>query len=325
MRMEKEFGVRWCGLITCFDAKNWYYHDIVPKNWEVAEGRSEESLALIEENIFGITNKVAQAIARIKLNEPKNGIGYDVQFSGGKDSCVVYDLVKRAGVKYRVSYCLTTVDPPELVRFIKEQYPEVTWVKPKRTMWELIEKKGFLPIPQIRYCCKELKESFRPPDGGAIVTGVRWAESARRAKRNPVETCMSKAKSYFVHPIIEWSDDEVWEYIKKYNVSYCNLYDQGYKRLGCILCPFQSAKARARDIAEYPKYVENYKKAFFRSDNWKPAPLTETQRAEGLKPIVSKEEEWEWWLSQGYRNRKPTDVNSESLFEFRIDKDENFL
>lgn len=182
-----------------------------------------------------------------------------------------------------------------------------------------------MPIPQIRYCCKELKESFHPPDGGAIVTGVRWAESARRAKRKAVETCMSKAKSYFVHPIIEWSDDEVWEYIKKYNVPYCNLYDQGYKRLGCILCPFQSAKARARDIAEYPKYVENYKKAFFRSDNWKPAPLTETQRAEGLKPIVSKEEEWEWWLSQGYRKKKSAEVNCDSLFEFRIDADENFL
>lgn len=93
-------------------------------------------MALIEENIFGTTDKVAQAIARIKLNEPKNDIGYDVQFSGGKDSCVVYDLVKRAGVKYRVNYCQTTVDPPELVRFIKEQYPEVTWIRPKKTMWE---------------------------------------------------------------------------------------------------------------------------------------------------------------------------------------------
>lgn len=282
-------------------------------------------MALIEENIFGVNDKVAQAIARIKLNEPKNDIGYDVQFSGGKDSCVVYDLVKRAGVKYRVNYCQTTVDPPELVRFIKEQYPEVQWIRPKKTMWELIKQKGFLPTPQIRYCCKELKESFRPPDGGALVTGVRWAESARRSQRKPVETCMNKAKSYFVHPIIEWSEDEVWEYIKKYNVPYCKLYDQGHKRLGCVLCPFQNAKSRARDIAEYPKYVENYKKAFFRVADWKPPPLTEKQIAKGAKLITSKEEEWEWWLSQGYRKKKFAEVNSENLFEFRIDEDENFL
>lgn len=281
-------------------------------------------MALIEENIFGTTDKVAQAIARIKLNEPKNGIGYDVRFSGGKDSCVVYDLVKKAGVKYRVNYSQTTVDPPELVRFIKEQYPEVTWIRPKRTMWELIKDKGMLPTPFIRYCCKELKESFRPPAGGAIVTGVRWAESARRAKRKPVETCMSKAKSYFVHPIIEWSEDEVWEYIKKYDVPYCKLYDKGRKRLGCILCPFQNEKDRARDIAEYPKYVENYKIAFFRAE-WKPPIMTEEKIAKGIHPLMTPEEEWEWWLNQGYRKKKSVEANSETLFEFRIDEDENFL
>ena len=71
---------------------------------------------LIENTLFGRIDKVAQAITRIKLHKPDDG--YYVAFSGGKDSCVILDLVQRAGVKYDAHYNVTTVDPPELVQFI---------------------------------------------------------------------------------------------------------------------------------------------------------------------------------------------------------------
>lgn len=68
-------------------------------------------------------DKVQTAIERLKVFEPEEG--YYLAFSGGKDSVVVKALANMAGVKYDAHYNVTTVDPPELVQFIKEKHPDV--------------------------------------------------------------------------------------------------------------------------------------------------------------------------------------------------------
>lgn len=98
---------------------------------------------LKEQTLFGEIDKVDLALRRIKLHEPPEG--YYVAFSGGKDSCVILDLVKRAGVKFSAHLNITTVDPPEVLKFVRQNYPEVTMEKPKISMKKLIEKKGILP------------------------------------------------------------------------------------------------------------------------------------------------------------------------------------
>ena len=67
-----------------------------------------------------------------------------------------------------------------------------------------------------------------------------------------------------VNPIYEWTDADVWEYIRYYNVPYCSLYDKGFDRLGCLLCPLTSNKKRMREAELYPVYKDNYIKAFGR-------------------------------------------------------------
>ena len=82
-------------------------------------------MPLVEDNLFGHVDKVQIAIDRLKAFEPKEG--YYLAFSGGKDSQCIYHLDKMAGVKFDAHYSVTTVDPPELMRFIREQYPDVEW------------------------------------------------------------------------------------------------------------------------------------------------------------------------------------------------------
>ena len=126
--------------------------------------------------------KVDAAVKRLKAFEPPEG--YYLAFSGGKDSVVCKALCDRAGVKYDAHYNVTSVDPPELVRFILDYHKDVHFDIPHYadgtpiTMWNLIPKQLIPPTQLVRYCCKHLKE--RGGEGRFCVTGVRWEESARR-------------------------------------------------------------------------------------------------------------------------------------------------
>ena len=239
-------------------------------------------------NIYGMT-KLEVSLERIKQIEPRGGSWY-LAFSGGKDSCVIKALCDMAGVKYDAHYRVSSVDPPELIRFIKEKHPDVEFDFPRDkdgkviTMWNLIPRKHMPPTRMVRYCCRYLKE-----DGGEgrdKITGVRWAESTRRknnrsgleiedghkdrTKLDPdnmdedmVRYCM-QSKGFILNPIIDWTTDEVWEFIHRYNIPYCELYDQGFKRLGCIGCPMATPKEKEREFKRYPKFKEAYIRAFDR-------------------------------------------------------------
>ena len=138
-------------------------------------------------------DKVQVAIDRFRTFEPPEG--YYLAFSGGKDSVVIKALADMAGVKYDAHYNLTSVDPPELVQFVKS-FPDVIIDRPKDkdgnqiTMWNLIPRKKMPPTRIVRYCCKELKEVGG--QGRLVVTGVRWAESPNRKNNQGEITIMTK-------------------------------------------------------------------------------------------------------------------------------------
>lgn len=140
--------------------------------------------------------KVEAAIKRLQSFEPPEG--YYVAFSGGKDSQCVYHLCKMAGVKFDAHYAITSVDPPELIRFIREHYPDVIWERQHDkdgkpiTMWNLIASHTLPPTRKVRYCCAALKE----PGGGGrlVVTGVRWDESHNRKNTHGAVDIQGKPK-----------------------------------------------------------------------------------------------------------------------------------
>lgn len=268
---------------------------------------------LVENTLFGVEDKVQNSIDALRSFEPPEG--YYLAFSGGKDSVVVKHLCDMAGVKYDAHYNVTSVDPPELVQFIKEKYPDVHRDIPHDedgkpiTMWNLIPRKKVVPTRIMRFCCEELKE--RGGVGRMTLTGVRWAESVRRKKhqglavimdnntvlnndnaesRELLESCYKKRKTV-INPIINWEDDDVWEFIRRENIPYCKLYDEGEKRLGCIGCPLSGSRTMERDFARYPKYKELYLKAFGKM-------IAERERAGlSIKGWETPEKVMEWWLS----------------------------
>lgn len=154
-------------------------------------------MSLREISFFGVIDKVQIAVDRLKAYEPKEG--YFLAFSGGKDSVTVKALCDLAGVKYDAHYSVTSVDPPELVEFIKKEHPDVSRDIPHDkdgapvTMWNLIPKKLMPPTRLVRYCCKALKESAG--DGRITLTGVRWAESTNRKKNQGIATIYKIASS----------------------------------------------------------------------------------------------------------------------------------
>jgi phosphoadenosine phosphosulfate reductase len=258
---------------------------------------------LKENTFFGKRDKIKTAIQRLKIHEPKEG--YYLAFGGGKDSITIKALADMAKVKYDAHFNLTTIDPPELVKFIKQYHSDVKIEMPEKPFVKAIVSHGF-PMVHSRWCCEVYKEC-----GGKnrfVLTGVRWAESHRRSKRQMTERCYKKGlNKVFLHPIIDWDDSDVWEFIKQKKLPYCKLYDEGWKRIGCVMCPCASVEQRQFEADKYPGYKKRFIKAF--------VELYEDRKSKGLESVKrwkSGDDMFYWWLSC---NPKPRDSQQFVMFE----------
>jgi len=128
-------------------------------------------------------------------------------------------------------------------------------------------------------------------------------DSARRV----VEQCYRTTKT-LVNPIIDWSNADVWEFIKYENVPYCELYDCGYKRLGCVGCPMSTNAAK--ELEAYPKIKMSYIRAFDRM-------LLNRERRDVESEWKSGEQVMDWWLHGG------SDSDELTLLDDMEDEDEN--
>lgn len=210
--------------------------------------------------------KVDHAIKLLRAI-PQDG-PLEISYSGGKDSDVILELAKMAGISFEAIYKNTSIDRPGTIQHAKEM--GATVVAPKRRMLELIENMGW-PSRWMRFCCKELKE-YKIYD--RAVQGIRRAESVARTKRyKEPEVCRvysknEKARIYL--PILEWTDEDVLRFIDERGIKcHPHYYDENgvfhvERRVGCIGCPLQADKGR-EDFKRYPKMFKAWVKAY---DKW---------------------------------------------------------
>ena len=229
--------------------------------------------------------------------------GYFNTFSGGKDSQTLFHIVKMSGVKFKTYMSLTSVDPGDVIRFVKTEYPSVIRQKPEMSIFQKAVERGILPTIRVRWCCADFKESAGA--GKVTLIGIRKEESARRAKRHEVEVsskkfsgnldefedwskseierktkrkskrkinedefsvktdnevrCINGKDSILISPIFDWTGKDVWYFLDNIiKAPHCKLYDEGYKRLGCILCPMSQPKQKLKEMQRFPHVKRNW-------------------------------------------------------------------
>ena len=259
---------------------------------------------LIEQTLFGTVDKVADSIKLLRENEPPEG--YYLCFSGGKDSVCVKALAEMSGVKFDTHYQFTHIEPREAQDFIREFHPDVIWDYPPQTMEELIIKNVVPPTRVIRYCCRCLKKCFG--QGRVKLTGIRAGESHRRSLCSPVDHL--KDGSTHVNAILQWTTADVWQFIRENNLPYCSLYDEGFARVGCVLCPNQTEAQTERDLKRFPEIVNYYRQACQKSFEANTAHFHGQRKSSNWK---SGDDLFEWWIHQRHP-AKARDKNPNKLF-----------
>ena len=269
------------------------YEDAIKRCKPSFRSKLEHSVTLLRK---------AEGLAKMYDNDD----GFFLAFSGGNDSQALYHVTKMAGVLFKGHFSPTSVDPPDLIRFIKNEYPSVEWGHLDFSIYQRAVERRILPTRRVRWCCADFKETAGA--GKVTLIGIRKEESARRAKRHEVEVsnkkfsgsldefedwskaeierktnrkskrkinedefsvksdsevhCINGKDSILISPIFDWTEKDIWYFLNDIiKAPHCNLYDEGYKRIGCILCPMSSPKSKQRDIERFPHVKRNWIKA----------------------------------------------------------------
>ena len=129
-------------------------------------------------------------------------------------------------------------------------------------------------------------------EGRVKITGIRAEESSRRARRQSVEEAPNGNTS-FVHPILKWPKQDVWQFIHDNNLPYCSLYDEGFERIGCVLCPFQSESLTKRDLERFPAIADYYRRACRKSFQ-----VNKDKFSDDGHSWQSGDDIFNWWISE---------------------------
>ena len=178
-----------------------------------------------------------------------------VAYSGGKDSLVTLNLVDQSDITYDIIFSDTNLEFPETISNIKKisqayQRPVHQFANTRWDFWGRFTKFG-PPTRDTRWCCKSAKLfpvneilDLVYPDETKVLTfiGRRRYESFVRARESLISQNPWIPKQITAAPIHNWNAFEIYLYLYKHNLfNLLNpLYESGFIRIGCWVCPASS-------------------------------------------------------------------------------------
>ena len=193
-----------------------------------------------------LENKVKKSIDIIMETEKRFGLeNIAVAFTGGKDSTTLLHLVRTA-YKGKVPFKVFNIDTSVKFREIYEIRDRIAkeWNLDMVILRHPEARKVIEDAKDSAECCSMLKsgvlnDGVKKYNIKALMTAIRWDEQEARAD----EKYFSERSDHTrIHPILHFMEKDIWEYIKKNNIPYCELYNKGYRSLGCAPCTEPSDK-----------------------------------------------------------------------------------
>lgn len=257
--------------------------------------------------------KIDHALGTVEAFMARTGKVPYVSFSGGKDSTVLLDMIRRfLKPDIKAVFCNTGNEFPEIVKFVRRT-ENVTIIRPEMSVRAVLEKYGFPLISKVQarfirqvrttkskklislrmygtdpkngktigkiaekwkplihapfsvseQCCECLKKrpfaKYNKQTGELPILGMMAGESRTRThgyiRRGGCNSFKGNRPASY--PLSIWTDADVWDYLKEFKVPYCELYDQGADRTGCMFCGFgahiEKTSRFARLRALHPK------------------------------------------------------------------------
>jgi phosphoadenosine phosphosulfate reductase len=271
-----------------------------------------------------------------------------VSYSGGKDSLAVLHLVNECLDDYDLIFADTGIEFPETVKNVHDitQYYDKTLniISSGDAFWDSIDSFG-PPSVEVRWCCKVCKlgpitqiinENYE--NGCLTFIGQRKYESSARAKSERVWKNPWVGNQVAAAPIQNWTAMHVWLYIFKNKLLFNPMYENGFDRIGCWLCPSCSLADLVRLKETHPEmekklndYLLSYAQRMGLSEDWVkhgfwrwkelPPQLKEIAKKKGIEliPKGSNENSLNFVVTSGYRPCKQGGISAEGGFDGPVD------